>query len=207
MSHLQYKKLAWDANHEKDRSDYSSYVTDLTMQELCQYHDMAPPTGKTITYIGVGHGGFCKVLQEFGNTVYGVDISSVALLRAEPYCKQTILSQDLSLLPPCDLAIAHLVIQHNPEAEVFRLIQDINLAPDGEFSFQFAYLTEQSKLSPLLVGDLNINMLHFYSIEKMKSIIANSNKRLVYMSAPFWFGDPFNFEWTIMRVANGTTPR
>ena len=100
-------------------------------------------------------------------------------------------------------AISHLTFQHNYEEEVARMIDDVNLKDDGIFSFQFASLNpEKTVLSELIINDINKSMLYFYSCDKMRSLIELTNKEYVSQTGPYWFPDPFSFEWYVFRVKN-----
>jgi SAM-dependent methyltransferase len=202
MKFVDYKKNFWDTGHA-DAGNPNNYVTDLSMQEFCRYHNVSTPEHQSITDIGIGYGQLVYELSMNHNTVYAVDISSVALERIKPYCAKTYLSQELSQVPPVDLAISHLVFQHNPEDEIFRIINEVNLKSGGGFTFQIATLNVQkSILQPVIMEDLNKGMLHFYSPAKIAEIIQATNKQLIYVSDPIWHDAPYSFEWYIMKVAN-----
>jgi hypothetical protein len=50
------------------------------------------------------------------------------------------------------------------------------------------------------MGDINKSMLYFYSVEKMRSIVDKTNKKIIREIGPIWFGEPFNFDWYIFHV-------
>ena len=200
-------KEKWDKNHESLAVD--SYVTVGSYAELNPYHDFGTIfdsnliTDKTILDIGVGHGRLLEHFKSLGNRTIGCDISEVAIDRVSKTCDETYLSKDLASIEPVDLAVCHLAIQHNHEAEVFRILNEVQLKPEGVFTFQFASLAPgKSTLSELIAQDINKSMLYFYSAEKMKSLIEESNKQLIKEAGPHWFDEPFNFEWYIFKVKN-----
>lgn len=178
------------------------FVTGTQADYILTQHNLSKPNNKTILDIGVGDGTFIRTLSP-SNTMIGADVSSDLLSGVKPYCKNTYLSEDIDKIEPVDLAICNLVIQHNHEYEVTRIINDVNIKNDGLFSFQFSSLNMQkTKLSPLIMGDINKSMLYFYSVEKMKSIVSRTNKRIIKEIGPIWFGEPFNFDWHIFHVVN-----
>jgi hypothetical protein len=202
MNYTEIKTNKWDTNHSRV-GDPHNYVTDISINELCSYHKITTPTSKKVLYIGVGYGNCVKELKQLGNTVYGVDISHVALDNVKPFCT-TYHTKDLNLIEPVDLALAHLVFQHNSEEEIFRIINSVNLTDDGVFSFQIATLNvDKSILSKIIMEDLNKSMLFFYSKDKIKEIISQTNKEIINDDIePIWFDEPFNFEWNIIKVKN-----
>jgi SAM-dependent methyltransferase len=200
MDFTNYKKDFWDSSHSNEST--GNYVTDLSLDELCQYHKIDPPEYKCVLDIGVGYGRLVYELAN-KNAVYAADISTVAIERVRPFCSEVYLSSDINKIPPVDLAISHLVLQHNPEDEVFRIINDVNLKENGIFTFQIATLNlQKSVLSPLILEDLNRGMLHFYSPAKISEIIQNTNKELISVSDAIWHDAPYLFEWYIIKVKN-----
>ena len=149
--------------------------------------------------MGTGTAG--KELKEHNNTVIGVDISEAALSLARGSYDACLLNTMLDRVGPVDLAFSHLCMQHNHEEEVFRILKTVELTAGGCFSFQFAALNhDKTKLSRLILKDLNKAMLHFYSEEKMQQLVEASGKTLVSTQGPFWFGRPFYFDWFVFRV-------
>ena len=128
------KKEQWDKNY-----DNNHYVTDEPVSNVFRYHRLDIPSNKSVLYVGVGYTNFIKELSQ-NNSVIGVDVSEKALQAVEPYCESIYFSKDLSNAEPVDLAVCNLVLQHNHEYEVRRIINDVNLKDDGVFSFQFASL-------------------------------------------------------------------
>ena len=191
------KKEQWNKFHKINK-----YVTNSSINEIFGYHQLEIPTNKLVLDIGVGRGDFIKNLSKY-NTMIGVDVSQDALEVVKPFCKDTCLSEKLNELEGVDLAMCHLVMQHNHEYEVTRIINDVNINHDGIFSFQFASLNpNKTILSELIMNDVNNSMLYFYSQKKMESIVGNTNKKLINVIGPIWFAAPYNFEWFIFRVIN-----
>jgi SAM-dependent methyltransferase len=191
------KKQHWDASYET-----KSYVTNSSTKSIFNYHELEIPKNKLILDIGVGQGDFIKILSQ-NNTLIGADVSENALKTVKPYCKKTYFSKNLNKIEKVDLAICHLVLQHNHEYEVARNINDVNLKNDGIFSFQFAALNlDKPTLSRKAINNINKSMYYFYSPEKMESIVNSTNKKIIKMIGPIWFGDPFDFDWYIFQVNN-----
>ena len=178
-------------------------MTHTALAEINKYHDIGVPNNKTILEIGVGYGDTLRELKYHRNKVFGCDISQVALDNIKDDVDGVLLTENLKEAEPVDLAISHLTFQHNYEEEVARMIDDVNLKDDGIFSFQFASLNpEKTVLSELIINDINKSMLYFYSCDKMRSLIELTNKEYVSQTGPYWFPDPFSFEWYVFRVKN-----
>lgn len=192
------KKDQWNKNYKQR----NQYITNTSVQEMLNYHNLPCPSNKIVLDIGVGRGDFIKALSE-NNTIIGVDVSEEALNVVKPYCKNIYFSKDLDKIEPVDLAFCNLVIQHNHEYEVARIINDINLKFNAVFSIQFATLNiQKSIMTPKIMADINSSMLYFYSIEKMKEIIERTDKQIKNTFGPLWFGHPYNFEWHIFHLIN-----
>lgn len=195
-----YKENQWDEFHV--RTDDKNFVTSSGLDEILKYHKLDAPRDKTVLEIGVGRGEAIKELSKH-NKVIGCDVSEIALKSVESMCKTTLLSCNLKEAEPVDFAISHLTLQHCHEQEVLRIINDVNLKDGAWFSFQFASLNlEKTKLSSLILSDLNQAMIYFYSYEKMLEIVKMSNKKMVRAAGPYWFDQPFSFEWNIFQVKN-----
>ena len=195
-----YKENQWDDFHI--RTDDKNFVTSSGLGEILNYHKLDLPENKIILEIGVGRGEAIKELSK-NNKVIGCDVSEIALKNVESLCLKTVLSKNLKQIEPMDFAISHLTFQHCHEQEVLRIINEVNLKEGAWFSFQFASLNpEKTKLSSLILSDLNQAMIYFYSYEKMMEIVKMSNKKMTRAVGPYWFGDPFSFEWNIFQVKN-----
>ena len=191
------KKEQWDKNYENNK-----FVTDEPVSNVFRYHQLPIPSDKSVLYVGVGYTNFIKELSQ-NNSVIGVDVSEKALQAVEPFCESTYFSKDLSKAKPVDLAVCNLVLQHNHEYEVRRIINDVNLKDDGMFSFQFASLNSNNLvMTKGTMDDINNSMLYFYSAEKMKALVEATNKKVVNVIGPIWFDAPYNFNWYIFHVNN-----
>lgn len=195
MSVHEIKNEQWNKFYKENE-----FVTGTQADYILKQHNLSVPSNKLILDIGVGQGTFIMTLNRT-NTMIGVDVSSDLLSNVKSYCKDVYLSENINKIEPVDLAICNLVLQHNHEYEVTRIINDVNLKDDGLFSFQFSSLNlQKTKLSPLIMGDINKSMLYFYSVEKMRSIVDRTNKKIIKEIGPIWFGEPFNFDWYIFHV-------
>ena len=176
-------KKRWDRDHENlNGATYSndeelyeavreqnSYVTIGSFGELDPYHNFGTVfdshliTNKTILDIGVGRGRLLEHFKGLGNRTIGCDVSEVAINLASENCDEVYLSENLSSIEPVDLAVCHLVMQHNHEAEVFRILNEVQLKTDGILTFQFASLVpEEPQLSPLTIEGINKSMLYLW---------------------------------------------
>ena len=219
----QINKEKWDRDHESlngaahnnDEELYevvreqNSYVTVGSFGELDPYHNFGTifnsylVTNKTVLDIGVGRGRLLEHFKGLGNRTIGCDISEVAINLVRENCDEVHLCENLSSIEPVDLAVCHLVVQHNHEAEVFRILNEVQLKAEGILTLQFASLVaNKPNLSALTIEGINKSMLYFYSMAKMRSLIEQINKEISGEAGPWWFGEPFNFEWYTLRIKN-----
>tara|TARA_Y100000593_G_scaffold95015_1_gene198295 strand:- start:38686 stop:39327 length:642 start_codon:yes stop_codon:yes gene_type:complete len=212
MIYKKYKQLDWDSKHSTIDSDNDydkdSFVTgtinnNYFEDNIQKYHGLNIDKNKSFLDIGIGGGASGVGIKSRVNKIIGVDISSKSLEISKNFYDELYLTDDINKIEPVDIAFSHLCIQHNHEEEVIRIIDDVNIKDDGIFSFQFASLNpKKTVLSELIINDINRSMLYFYSSDKMKSMINLTDKKLIEESGPFWFDDPFSFEWYIFRVVN-----
>jgi len=195
MNVHELKKQQWDKFYET-----KSYISNTSVNLILNYHNLSWPKKLVIMDIGVGQGDFIKSLSK-DNIMIGVDVSQKALDTVKPFCKNVYFSKDLKEIEDVDLAICNLVMQHNHEYEVARIINDVNIKKDGILSFQFASLNEEkSTLTPKTIKNLNNGMYYFYSPKKMASIVDSTNKKVLKIFGPYWFGNDHNFDWNIFHV-------
>jgi len=191
----QIKNTTWNEFHKTKQ-----FVTGTGIDDILGWHQVSRPNGKLVMDIGVGLGAFIEGLSNT-NTMIGVDVSKDLLNNVKRNCKEVYLSNDLKETEEVDLAMCSLVLQHNHEFEVTRIINDVNLKDDGMFSFQFATLNlQKSALSPMIMEDINKSMMYFYSVDKMREIVGRTNKKIIKEIGPIWFGQPFGFDWYIFHV-------
>jgi len=198
-----YKRVFWEINHGLAKDNY---VTNLSLSAFCRRYDIRSFTNLHVLDIGVGDGLFSKECANSGNTVTAVDICQAALDKVKNFAKSSYLTAEIKNVLPADIAVAHLVFQHNPEDEVYRIIQDVKLKDTGIFCFQIAALNpNKSTLSSLVIRDLNLGMLHFYSKDKMLEIISKTNKEVTDIIGPIEFSDPYNFDWYLFKVKSSVS--
>lgn len=202
MAFNTYKRDFWETNHGRTEDNY---VTNLSLSNFCHLYGIPLFTNLHVLDIGVGDGQFCKECIYSGNMVTSIDICQAALDKVKDFANNTFFTTDIKKSLPADIAVAHLVFQHNPEDEIHRIIQDVNLKDSGIFYFQIATLDpNKPTLSPLILRDLNRGMLHFYSKEKMLEIVSKTNKEVIETLGPIGFADPYNFDWYLFKVKNAT---
>jgi D-arabinose 1-dehydrogenase-like Zn-dependent alcohol dehydrogenase len=196
---LDYKTQQWD-----QRSVSLDRVTDTSLDEVLGYHSLKLSNINTVLVIGVGRGAAIKSLVERGKTVYATDISRKLVEVGMNFgATKAVLSPQMNTLPPVDLALCHLVVQHNVEPEVERLINDVNLNANGFGSYQYSTLAADSKMTPVMVYDFNDGELNVHSIERMKAIVSRTNKMWVQnIPSKKWRDKTFSWDWNILRFKN-----
>lgn len=205
MSYSHVLKKEWDERHA-DIGSKVNYVTSTNFSSLNAYHQLDLKNVKTILDIGIGTG---EAVKELKNTypqlkIYASDVSRTALELSKEWWDISELSTNLKNLKAVDLAYAHLVMQHNTDEEVTRIINDVNLKDQGIFSVQFAALNPSKtiELSHLIMTDINKGMLFFRSLDRFKQLVKRTNKKLVEIRGSKWFSSPYNFEWHVVRLMN-----
>ncbi len=195
----EYRAQQWE-----DRAKgYPDYITNTDLNSIVGAHNIAVPIKKDILVIGVGWGQAVKELVNIGNVVYVTDVSKTLIDIAKDYgAKDGVLSNDISKLPPVDLALCHLVLQHNIEEEIFRLINDVNLKETGIGSYQYSTLENDCVLTKQMIKDFNNGEQFFYSVERMDKIIAKTNKKKIASVAPVKYRTIYSFDWNFLRFSN-----
>jgi 2-polyprenyl-3-methyl-5-hydroxy-6-metoxy-1,4-benzoquinol methylase len=177
-------QLFWENNHSEN-DEY--WLTGSKLDHIKRFHDLKNYDfkNKTVLEIGVGLGFMTKELVDTGAKIIASDISKVALKKISKSVYKTIHTSLLNTEEQVDLAICHLVFQHCNDEEIHRLIRDVQLKDDGIFTFQFAFLYEEpnEKVKSLI----NNGMHHFRSIEKIKEMVDDSDKKISFISNPIHF--------------------
>jgi hypothetical protein len=195
---LNHKTAQWD-----ERAVSLDRVTDTPLSVTLHYHKLDLSNVKTVLVVGVGRGSVIKSLVQEGKTVYGTDISNnLVKLALESGARDAIISIRMKKLPPVDLALCHLVLQHNVEPEVERLINDANLNPNGLGSYQYSTLANDTTLTSMMVKEFNEGELNVYSIERMKNIVNRTNKRWIKNTPSVKWRDEFYWDWNIVQFRN-----
>lgn len=193
-------KKFWEHNH-KTNNDYwlSGTIDALT---ILNYHSIdSNITSKKILDLGIGMGHLTKYLYSKGNIIFSCDISENALNNVKNIAN-TYLTSDLKNIEPVDLAISNLCFQHCNDEEIERFIKEINLAQNGIFSFQFAYLRDNEEPSNTVKFNIKNNTHYFRPLNTILNIINESNKKLLSISEPIHFYGEENFSWYIIKITN-----
>jgi 2-polyprenyl-3-methyl-5-hydroxy-6-metoxy-1,4-benzoquinol methylase len=155
----------------------------------------------TILDIGIGAGHLSRYLHNNKNNIICCDISKNALENVKSFAK-TYLTNELNMAEPVDLAICNLVFQHCNDNEVQRILNDVNLKDTGYFTFQFAFLRDNEELKPKVKKLINMGTHHFRSLDKIKEMVKNANKKIIKVLEPIHYYGEENFSWYIVKVAN-----
>ena len=184
----------WNKQHKEGKN----WIGNSPFQKVVQYHklNLNNYKNKKILEIGVGSGLFIKGIKNYTDKIYASDISNTSLEKIKTYA-EVFLTEDLMKIPKVDLAICHLVFQHCSDEEMIRIINEVQLSNNGVFSFQYAYLRGNNFINNN--GQI-LNHTHFFrNPEKMRDIIANSNKYMIDESLIYQHPE---FNWEILRVKN-----
>ena len=194
-------KSFWEMHHNA-KDHY--WLTGSTLSEIMRFHELAENNlkNKKILEVGVGEGNLIRELKEFSDEIICCDISESALVKVEPYAYKTYLSPNLSQIEPVDFALCHLVFQHCTNAEIERIIKEVNLKEDGVFSFQFAYLRDNAPPNRIVRNLVKSGSHHFRTLAEIREMVTRSNKQIVSVSKPFDFYKPENFSWLTVKVQN-----
>jgi len=185
-------------NHHLNNDNF--WLTGSDLSEINQWHCINDEmlSNKDVLEIGVGLGKMTHELSKVAKNIYASDISEVGLDRIKAIAKKTVLSKDIATLPPVDIAICHLVFQHCSDEEIQRIINDVNLKEDGIFYFQFA---EYPNSISSQINEFIAQKNHFFrSLEQIKNIVKNTNKELIFVSPPYFFGNPWHLNWYFVQV-------
>ena len=191
----------WDKNHKKNDNwwlsgeNSSKYILDLHKINV-------DVSNLEILDIGIGMGHLVKYLSK-NNTVYATDISTTALERVKDISK-IYKTTEIKNIEPVDIAISNLVFQHCDDAEVKRIIKDVNLKDEGYFSFQFAFLRDDEPPNDMVKYNIKNKTHYFRSLETILNFIEESGKEVLSISEPIHYYNPENFSWYIIRIKNKT---
>jgi SAM-dependent methyltransferase len=192
----------WEEKH-KNNDNY--WLTGSTPENVLGLHKIdLNISGKKILDLGVGKGNLAHHLFSNKNEVFCCDISSDALEKVKNISK-TYLTTDLDKIEPVDIGICNLVFQHCTDEEVQRIINDIKLKDDGFFSFQFAFLRENEEPNETVKSLMRGGTHYFRPLDKIKDMVIQANKKVIYVSDPIHYYSPENFSWYIVRIMNNTT--
>ena len=199
-SFFKHKTEQWN-----QRSVSLDRVTDTSLEDILAHHSLELTDSiETVLVLGVGRGAAIRSLVERGKTVYSTDISGrLVKVGLEFGASKSVLSSEINSLPPVDLALCHLVLQHNIEPEVERLINDVNLTSNGIGSYQYSTLAPDSQMTKVMIYDFNEGELNVYSTERMGKIVSRTNKKLIEnIPSLKWREELFSWDWNVLRFAN-----
>jgi predicted TPR repeat methyltransferase len=192
-------KKFWETKHSIEEK---WWLTGTSIKSLLDLHNLQELDlkDKKILEIGVGLGTCTKELRKYTENLECCDISEIGLDRVKQYAKHTYLTTDLKNGRAVDVAICHLVFQHCTDQEITRIINDVNLTKNGIFTFQFATLKDNIILEETQ-HLMDFGSHFFRSVDKIKEIVNNSNKKIVSIETPkFW--KKIQHEWNFIKVKN-----
>lgn len=194
-------KNFWESKHKV--SDIF-WLTGSSLDDIMSLHNLkiGDLSGKKILEIGVGLGNLSKELVKYTDDLICCDISEQALLNVSDKVNSKYLTTNLNKIEPVDLAICHLVFQHCTDEEVNRIINDVILKDDGIFTFQFAFLRENEPPNKNVIDLIGLGSLHFRGLNKIKEMVEESGKEIIWISNPYDFYQPQNFSWLIIKIKN-----
>jgi len=190
----------WQEQH-KNKNEYWLSGTNNAEYILDLHKIDRNISNNKILDIGVGLGHLSKYLHSKHNTIMCADISQVALDNVNDIAS-TYLTSELSRIEPVDIAICNLVFQHCDDNEIQRILKDVQLKDSGFFTFQFAFLREGEEPNPKVKHLISIGTHHFRSLDKIKEMVQNANKKIIHLSEPIHYYGDENFSWYIVKVAN-----
>lgn len=171
----------WQDQHSRN----TSWLTGTTFGMILRQYDLQVDTFKNrcCLEIGVGRGSVTKPLSELAETVYCADISQTALDRVRSWVKDTKLTQDISQIPPVDVALCHLVLVHCNNAECQRILESINLNKQGSIFCQFSCFMDPgigiNDAVPEVQKMLEVGVKHFFrDISEIESIIESAGLKV-----------------------------
>jgi SAM-dependent methyltransferase len=188
----------WDAKHQESSN---FWLTGSDLEEIKRWHSISDSLlrEKDVLEIGVGLGNCTAELSQIAKNLYASDISEVALTKINHLVKKTINTKQLKSLPSVDVAIAHLVFQHNTNEEICRIINDVNLKRDtGIFFFQFAEYP--NPISDPINSFIEQKNHFFRSRLEIEDIVQKTNKKIINISSPHYFGHPWYLNWYFVQV-------
>jgi cyclopropane fatty-acyl-phospholipid synthase-like methyltransferase len=190
----------WEKNHVESNEYWLSSTN--SAEYILDIHGIDKNiSGKTILDIGIGVGNLCRYLHSKRNKMNACDISHSALDKVKSFAN-TYHTSELNRVEPVDLAISNLVFQHCNDAEIARIIKDINLKDDGIFSFQFAFLREDEIPNDNVKRLISNGTHHFRDINTIIKIVNTANKKIVDISKPIHYYGSENFSWHIVKISN-----
>ena len=189
----------WEDKHKHNNEYWLSNTNDY--KYILDLHGIdININNKKILDIGIGSGNLIRYLYS-RNIVFSCDISQNALNNVKDFSK-TYLTHELNSIEPVDIAICNLVFQHCDDTEVQRILNDVQLNDSGFFTFQFAFLRENEEPNDNVKRLINLGTHHFRSLEKIKDMVINANKKIVYISNPIHYYNDENFSWYIVKISN-----
>lgn len=173
----------WDKQHTMSNQTWLTGSTLDAYQRFFQINDDL--TKLRILEIGVGLGRASRALSQVAREFYCADISKAALDKLADCTDHRYLTADIKSAPQADLVICHLVMVHCQDHEVVRILNDINLAPQGKIVVQFSGPSDDGQISDRARQQfVDDNSHHFRTRQQIQDLVAQTNKRIDSMLPP-----------------------
>jgi SAM-dependent methyltransferase len=127
-------EVFWEEQH------LANEITALTYtppEAVLQLHALdIPSTTIDVLDIGVGNGDMSRYLADRFHRVHCLDVCHAALEKVDVRASRHLVRLDPPP-PPVDLAVAHLVAQHNDDEDMAATLRRVRLKSGGRISVQF----------------------------------------------------------------------
>lgn len=135
--------------------------------------------GKDVLEIGIGVGRAARQLVEISRNYHCCDISQVALDRVADRVANRYLTGYLRSIPAVDVVFCYLVTVHCDDHEVLRMINDIQLAPNGRIFMQFSSPQDDDDIGQQAKDIFVTNGSHYFRTQQqIKDLIESTNKKI-----------------------------
>jgi hypothetical protein len=194
------KEAFWNNKHSKNDK---YWLSGSPPNRVINQHNVEPEFEACTSFldIGVGMGSMIRYVKSKQKKVYACDISQVALDRIGGIADGV--SIDLTTLPPVDLAVCHLVLQHCDDETFTKIINGVRLNPGGVLTFQFACLRPEERPNRRVKELIDSGTHYLRGLDEVKRIIESStNKKLHFVSKPIEHRSGENLRWYFCKVKN-----
>jgi SAM-dependent methyltransferase len=195
----------WNTKHE---SNDLTWITGNYLQKYYQWLGISENDlrDKTVLEIGVGMGYASAQISQLCASLYCADISAKALRRVSLIAKDCYQTMDIKSAPPVDLALCHLVLVHCDDDEFVRIINDVNLLPNGRLIVQISG-PGPGGLPERVNTEWPPGSHFFRSADQINDLVGRTNKKIVTQlpSRGILHGDWFPHVWHVVSLGTPST--